>query len=125
MAEIREIMDQLKRDAELWRLKFEQSVRNAKAITAERDELAAANQELQGVLTTQEDQLSAKRIDYLDRLTELVCEKGKLIEANDGLEDTISELRGAIKAYVAEFEKTQRNGRRVAAAAGILKEYER
>ena len=74
MAEIREIMDQLKRDAELWRLKFEQSVRYAKTLTAERDELAAAN---------------------------------------DGLEDTISELRAAIEAYQEQYLRNEWNVRKL------------
>jgi chromosome segregation ATPase len=168
MTELREIVDQLKRDAEFWKLKFDASFRNAKDMQEQRDEYQTANEILmtdlrsqahnaQVLLDEKQEQINAvharcedlmqqndrlsdrihldldPRIVAKDRAIEQLGEKNRealveiaaLSDANDGLEDTISELRGAIKAYVAEYEKTERNRRRVTIASNMLGRYER
>lgn len=104
--EIDNVKAQLMRDREYWKLKYEQAVRNAQT------ELQDAKD---GYLTrlselVQEHGATIKRLNIkFDENSDLVRERDALIEANDGLEDTITGLRGALKAYQEQYSRDQRN----------------
>lgn len=95
MAEINEIIEQLQRDAEYWKLKFDQAVNNGKVLTAERNDMQAQINAVHGRCEQLEKELDQARQSEVG-----------LIAENDALEDRITKLRGAIKAFE---EDNQRN----------------